>query len=89
METDYKRIMSGSREIPISSCPSYIEDAVYSTGPSLKTAGNADAFDVTLDAVDAKAEKLMGYYKKAERPVRKKRHRSKLTKSMAILNTYG
>lgn len=88
METDYKRIMRGSREIPISSCPSYIEDAVYSTGPSLKTVGNADVFDVTLDAVDAKAEKLLSYYKKPKKkPVQKQR--SRLSKSMAILRTYG
>lgn len=74
--------MRGSREIPISSCPSYIEDAVYSTGPSLKTIGNADVFNVTLDAVDAKTDKLLGYYKKQKKPAKKQR--SRLAKSMAI-----
>ena len=80
--------MRGSREIPISSCPSYIEDAVYSTGPSLKTVGNADVFDVTLDAVDAKAEKLVGYYKKPVK-TRKEKKRSQLAKSMAVLRAHG
>lgn len=75
--------MRGSREIPISSCPSYIEDAVYSTGPSLKTIGNADVFDVTLDAVDAKADKLLGYYKKPKSAPKKKQP-SRLSKSMAV-----
>lgn len=79
--------MRGSREIPISSCPSYIEDAVYSTGPSLKTIGNADVFNVTLDAVDAKTDKLLGYYKKQKKPAKKQR--SRLAKSMAIQKTFG
>ena len=33
--TDYKEIMNGKREIPISSCPSQIEDMVYGTGVAL------------------------------------------------------
>ena len=64
---------------------------MYSTGPSLKTIGNADVFEVTLDAVDAKAEKLAGYYKKLEKPVRVKKGktRSRLAKSMAVLRAHG
>lgn len=50
--------------------------------------GNADVFEVTLDAVDAKAQKLAGYYKKTK-PAKRKKERSRLSKSMAVLRDYG
>lgn len=57
--TDYKDIMNGKREIPISSCPSCIEDQVYGTGgTSAETEIEESAsFKVMLDNLDAKAEK--------------------------------
>lgn len=38
--TDYKRLVNGKREIPISSCPAYVEDQVYGTGPTLLPNGD-------------------------------------------------
>lgn len=87
VETDYKRIMRGSREIPISSCPSYIEDSVYSTGPSLKTVDNTEGFQILLDAVDAKAEKLSGYYKKKKSS--SKKEPTPFCKLQNILHQFG
>ena len=37
--TNYKEMMNGKREIPISSCPSHIEDMVYGTGSMLHSPG--------------------------------------------------
>lgn len=42
MVTNYKEIMNGKREIPISSCPSQIEDYVYGTGSVLHTQAEDD-----------------------------------------------
>ena len=42
MVTNYKEMMNGKREIPISSCPSQIEDLVYGTGSVLHPQGEQD-----------------------------------------------
>lgn len=58
--TDYKKVADGKREIPISSCPSYIEDLVYGTGstlPSPNDSAENDAFESTLARLDRKAER--------------------------------
>lgn len=41
--TDYKEIMRGKSEIPISSCPPCIEDALYGSGANPDT-GDDDSF---------------------------------------------
>lgn len=55
--TNYKEVADGKREIPISSCPSYIENIVYGTGASLVPVGESEdmAFQSTLDRLDEKA----------------------------------
>lgn len=40
--TNYKEMMNGKREIPISSCPSYVEDLVYGTGPILHSSSEEE-----------------------------------------------
>ena len=57
--TDYKEIMNGKREIPISSCPSYIEDAVYGGGATIAEA-SADEdthYKAMVERLDARADK--------------------------------
>lgn len=41
--TNYKEIMNGKREIPISSCPSHIGDMFYGTGSVLHSAEEEQA----------------------------------------------
>lgn len=57
--TDYKRVADGKREIPISSCPSYVEDLVYGTGSTLLLVNDDEdaAFQTTLERLDEKAKK--------------------------------
>lgn len=43
MVTNYKEMMNGKREIPISSCPSQIEDLVYGTGSVLRSSPEDEA----------------------------------------------
>lgn len=58
--TDYKRVADGKREIPISSCPSYVEDLVYGTGSTLLSPNDSenDDFELTLDRLDKRAERF-------------------------------
>ena len=57
--TDYKRVVDGKREIPISSCPSYVEDIVYGTGNTLIPTNEDEhsAFQSILERLDEKAKK--------------------------------
>lgn len=59
IETDYKKIMRDKREIPASSCPSFVENVLYASGclsgDSVKE--EQTQFDTMADALDAKAEK--------------------------------
>lgn len=64
IETDYKKVVRGSRELPMSSCPSYIEDAMYGSGSTIKRQEDEESFSHVLDTVDAKTQKLSAYYKK-------------------------
>ena len=90
IETDYKKVVRGSREIPMSSCPSSIEDAVYCSGSTIKKSEDAIGFQGVLDAVDAKAEKVSGYYKKPLRQTQKqKRVRTRSEKFLEAMKTTG
>lgn len=57
--TDYKRVADGKREIPISSCPSYVEDLVYGTGSTLMPSNDDEdvVFQATIERLDEKAKK--------------------------------
>jgi len=58
MVTNYKDIMNGKREIPISSCPSQIEDWVYGTGSVLYPQGeDAPVIELADDHVPEKKGK--------------------------------
>ena len=65
IETDYKRIVNGKREIPISSCPSYVEEFVYGGNPSSTDNPEENLFFQTvIEKLDQKAEKLTQQRKK-------------------------
>lgn len=59
IETDYKRIMHAKREIPESSCPSFVHNLMYGSGTV--SAGlmreEMDQFRAMTDVLDAAAEK--------------------------------
>ena len=57
--TDYKRVADGKREIPMSSCPSYVEDLVYGAGSTLFPFNDDEnvAFQATIDRLEEKARK--------------------------------
>lgn len=73
--TDYKEIMHGKREIPMSFCPSYIENELYSkshVGEKPEHVMNEENnFRAYVERMDAKAEKRYG--------VRAKRKKAKVT----------
>ena len=58
--TDYKDIMNGKREIPISSCPSSIEDLVYSSNASgvAQDVDENSRFQLMVDRLDERGPKL-------------------------------
>ena len=92
--TDYKQIMNGKREIPVSSCPSFVEDSIYSgvhvnTNELLKKA-EQECFDGMMDRADKKAERRYGKPKKQvkERGVsRSERLRSILSRGEKIFGS--
>ena len=59
IETDYKKVMHAKREIPASSCPSFIENMLYSTGAATSQADKEEriSFKVMTDELDTRAEK--------------------------------
>lgn len=59
IETDYKKVMHAKREIPASSCPSFVENMLYATGGTTSQASKEECagFKVLTDELDAKAEK--------------------------------
>lgn len=60
--TDYKAKKTASREIPISSCPAYVEDAVYGTTASLFIKKE----DITLSLPTEESKKKNVRRKKAD-----------------------
>lgn len=79
--TDYKDIMNGKREIPISSCPSCVEDAVYGGGSTISPMSPDEdtRFDNMLDKLDARAAKI-----EKKKPTTKKRLQTKADRLKAI-----
>ena len=59
IETEYRRLMHAKREIPVSSCPSVIENMLYSNGggTELLEQNENEQFSVMLDKLDSKAER--------------------------------
>lgn len=76
--TDYKQVMNGKREIPVSSCPSFIEDKMYSgihvnASEMLKKA-ESECFSGMMESMDAKANKRYGIRSKKEKVLTKTRY---------------
>ncbi len=86
--TDYKQIMNGKREIPVSSCPSFVEDTVYSgvhvNRNDMLMKAEDDCFRGMMEYADNKAEKRYGV-----KPRKKKTSRTKLDRSMSIRRDNG
>lgn len=84
--TDYKDIMNGKREIPISSCPSCVEDAVYGGGSTISSnSPDEDArFGQMLDKLDNRAAKV-----EKKKGNQKKRTITKADRQKAIRDEYG
>ena len=59
IETDYKKVMHAKREIPASSCPSFVENMLYSTNglTGQVEQEERDRFRVMTDLLDEPAEK--------------------------------
>jgi len=59
IETDYKKVMHTKREIPVSNCPSYVENVFYASGGTTDSVDQEEraSFRILTDALDAKAEK--------------------------------
>lgn len=80
IETEYRRVMHAKREIPVSSCPSWIENAVYSTG------GGTDAIDqdeqehfkIMLERLDLKANQYISKGKRFEKKESGQQKRTRL-----------
>lgn len=70
--TDYKESMNGKREIPISSCPSHIEDMVYGTGSVLHPPHEEEeaSFKIMINGAE---DKLTAKKKKPQLSPREKR----------------
>lgn len=88
--TDYKQMMNGKREIPVSSCPSFIEDAVYSgvhgscgNSETLRRAEN-ECFRGMMEKADDKAAKR---YKRL--PSRKVRRKTRFDRSERLRREMG
>ena len=59
IETDYRRVMHSKREIPVSSCPSNIENLMYASGggSDLIDQDEVERFNLMLERLDARAQK--------------------------------
>lgn len=59
IETEYRRIMHAKREIPVSSCPSNIDNLLYSNGGGTEQISNdeEERFDLMLDRLDTRAKR--------------------------------
>lgn len=65
--TDYKNVVRGNSEIPISSCPAYIADRLYGSGNAVPNEAEQTAFDGVLEKLEEAAEKRGGKRKQKQR----------------------
>lgn len=88
--TDYKQLMNGKREIPVSSCPSFIEDRVYGNihvnSNELAQKTESVTFEQMMENADYKAGKR---YKAQTVKPRKKRTVTRFEKAREICKEYG
>jgi len=59
IETEYKRIMNAKREIPVSSCPTNIENILYANGgsPDSIDTDEQERFNLMVERLDHKASR--------------------------------
>ena len=59
IETDYRRVMHAKREIPVSSCPSNIENLMYASGggSDIIDRDEVERFNLMLERLDSRAQK--------------------------------
>lgn len=64
--TGYKDLMNGKREIPVSSCPSYVENMLYASGASADEVSDEEnrTFKMMCDELDERAAKVQPQKKK-------------------------
>ena len=69
IETEYKKVMHAKREIPVSNCPSFVENMLYASGSATAQIDRDehDAFRVMTDELDWKAERYEMQKPKRER----------------------
>lgn len=84
--TDYKDIMNGKREIPISSCPSCVEDALYGGGSTIspQSPDEEARFEQMLDRLDSRAAKV-----EKKKPVQRKKTVTKADRLKAIRDQHN
>lgn len=80
IETDYKRVMHAKREIPMSSCPTFVENMLYASGSAKGTHDQEEraVFQIMTERLDSQAEKY-----EASKP-RKKHQESKFQKRIRL-----
>lgn len=56
--TDYKEVMRGKSEIPISSCPPCVEDMLYGSGADPEHGADDGFFRPMVERLDERAAKI-------------------------------
>lgn len=80
--TEYKDIMNGVREVPMSSCPPDIENGIYATGVKPSDDQSRESFSGLMSHLTEKA----GRYTKAKP---KKKAETRLDRYQKIVEVYG
>lgn len=72
--TDYKNVVRGNSEIPISSCPVYIEDRIYGSGNATPNEAESIAFQSMIERLEEEAIKRSGKTKNKKQVNKETRH---------------
>lgn len=83
--TDYKDILNGKREVPVSSCPRSVEYTLYGNGAPSEDEDES-GFEILLENLDRKAERM-----ERRRAAQKKKPKrvSRIARSEQIRNELG
>lgn len=69
--TDYKEIMRGKSEIPISSCPPCVADVLYGSGADPERGADDSFFRPMVERLDERAAKVARPKKQKAKPAKK------------------
>lgn len=72
--TDYKNIVRGNSEIPISSCPFYIEDRIYGSGNATPNEAEDYSFGIMTERLEVEANKRAGKTKPKKKQKKETRY---------------